>query len=235
MNKRERHLAHGLVAAMATLCAQGAVAGPKHSVAELFTSQGCSSCPPADALAGRLSAQADVLVLSFHVNYWDQLGWKDLFSSQASTDRQYAYARSLGERSVFTPQLVINGTRSVVGSQEGAVQRAIAAFDHERFPVEANLSKQPDGTFQLTLEGPAMRGDVWEIRYVRYARTQIRDGENVGRSLETFNNVTRIQRLGAFTPGTLKLQALVGGDDGLAVLVQAPNAGRILGAVAVGP
>ena len=171
-------------------------------------------------------------MLSFHVNYWDELGWKDSFSSQASTDRQYAYARSLGERSVFTPQLIVNGTRSVVGSQEGAVQHAVAASEQEPLPAQADLTKQPDGTFKLMLTGPAVRGDVWEVRYVRHALTRIGGGENGGRSLETFNNVTRIRRLGPFAPGTLNLEPLTGADDGLAVLVQPPNFGRILGAVA---
>jgi hypothetical protein len=218
---------------MATLCAHAAFASPQRSVVELFTSEGCSSCPPADALAGRLAGKGAVIVLSFHVNYWDDQGWKDSFSSQASTDRQYAYVRSLSERSVFTPQLIVNGTRSVVGSQEGAVQHALARSNTERFPVQAELARQPDGTFQLTLTGEPVRGDVWEVRYVHHAITHIRGGENGGRSLETFNNVTRIQRLGAYAPGTLKLQALTGVDDGLAILVQAPEAGRILGAAAL--
>jgi hypothetical protein len=229
MSKTARRVSRVLITTIATLCAHAAVAGPKHSVVELYTSQGCSSCPPADAIAGRLTTDADVLVLSFHVNYWDELGWKDSFSSQASTDRQYAYARSLGERSVFTPQLIVNGTRSVVGSQEGAVQHALTASEQERFPVQANLEKQADGSFQLMLAGPALRGDVWEVRYVRHALTRIGGGENGGRSLETFNNVTRIRRLGAFNPGTLKLDTLTGADDGIAVLVQAPESGKILG------
>ncbi len=232
MRSRGRFPRLSMAIATATLWAGAAAAGPQHSVAELFTSQGCSSGPPADALAGRLSTNSSVLVLSFHVNYWDDLGWKDPFSSRESTERQYAYAHALGEGSVFTPQLVVNGALSVVGSQEGAVRQALAGASRASLPVQADLEKQPDGRFKLVLAGPQLRADVWEVRYVRHAVTRIGGGENGGRSLETFNNVTSIKRLGGFTPGTLELQALQGGADGLAILVQAPDAGRILGAVA---
>lgn len=207
--------------------------GPQRSVVELFTSQGCSSCPPADAIVGRLSADPHVLVLSYHVTYWDDLGWKDSFSSSASTDRQYAYARALGERSVFTPQLVVNGTQSVVGSQENAVRSAVVAAGQRAFPIQASLAKQADGSYEVAFTGPTLPGDVWEVRYVRHSVTSIRAGENRGRSIETFNNVTRIQRLGPFRAGTLKIQALKQPEDGLAVFVQSPNAGPILGAVAL--
>jgi hypothetical protein len=198
---------------------------------ELFTSQGCSSCPPADALVGRFTSNPDVLALSFHVDYWNDLGWVDTFASKASTDRQYAYAHALGERSVFTPQLVVNGMQSLVGSQDGAVQHAVDAVK-DAFPVQADLSRQPDGSFTVNLAGPAVRADVWEVRYVRKAVTQIRRGENGGRTLETFNNVTQIRRLGAFAPGTLKLPPLKSPEDGVAVVVQGFGAGRVLGAAA---
>jgi len=220
-----------IMAAVAVLCTQAVAARPPRVVMELFTSQGCSSCPPADALVGRLSASPDVLALSFHVDYWDDLGWPDTFASKASTERQYAYARTLGERSVFTPQLIVNGSRSLVGSQDAAVQHAVESAQ-DAFPVRADLSRQADGAFMLNLAGPSVRADVWEIRYVRKAVTQIRRGENGGRTLETFNNVTQIHRLGTFAPGTLKLSPLKSPEDGLAVVVQAPGAGRVLGAAA---
>jgi hypothetical protein len=169
-------------------------------------------------------------VLSFHVNYWDDLGWKDPFSSATSTDRQYAYARSLGERSVFTPQLVVNGTLSLVGSQESAVQRAVAAASQADFPIHTELSPRADGSFTLTLEGPQVPGDLWEVRYVHHAVTRVRGGENGGRELETFNNVTQLRRIGRFSAGTLQLTPLQGSEDGIAVFVQATGTGRMLGA-----
>jgi hypothetical protein len=218
-----------------SVCAQGATGAMPQAVVELFTSQGCSSCPPADAVAGRLLANPQVLVLSFHVNYWDDLGWKDPFSSASSTDRQYAYARALGERSVFTPQLIVNGTQSLVGSQESAVQRVVAGANKTDFPIRAELAAQPDGSFSLTLAGPEMPGELWEVRYVHHSVTSIRGGENDGRELETFNNVTRIRHIGRFRAGTFKLASLRDPEDGIAVFVQAPAAGRILGAASYPP
>jgi hypothetical protein len=209
-----------------------AVAGVQRSVVELYTSQGCSSCPPADAVVGRLSSDPDVLVLSFHVTYWDQLGWKDRYSSPASTDRQYAYAKTLRERSVFTPQLIVNGSQSLVGSQEDAVREAVAAANRTGFSVHANLSEQTDGHISLTLAGPPVAADLWEVRYVRRSSTLIRAGENGGRTLQTYNDVTQVRRIGPYQAGTLNLAPLRKPDDGIAVLVQAPGSGRILGAAA---
>jgi hypothetical protein len=207
-------------------------AGNARAVAELFTSQGCSSCPPADAIAGRLLADPSVLVLSFHVNYWDDLGWKDSFSSQLSTDRQNDYARSLGVRSVFTPQLVINGSLSLIGSREDAIQRALSDTHRAAFPAQAEITAQPDGSFVLNLTGAAAGAKVWEVRYVRHSVTQIRAGENQGRALETYNNVTHFSSLGNFAPGSRNLPALVAPDDGIAVIIQARGTGRIFGATA---
>jgi len=218
------------VALIVGMSTRGAVAAQTRTVIELFTSQGCSSCPPADAVVGRLSNNPAVLVLSFHVNYWDSLGWKDPFSSVLGTDRQYAYARALNERSVFTPQVIVNGMQSLVGSQEGKVQMAVAAAGQTSFPVQAKLSEQMDGRFSLTLTGTAVSADLWEVRYVRHSSTPVRSGDNGGRTLETFNDVTQLRRIGAFRPGTFTLEALKKPDDGIAVFVQDPGAGRIWGA-----
>lgn len=229
---RRRSAALWASVAMFFWCAQAAMAATPRVVVELFTSLGCSSCPPADALVGSLSTDSAVLALSFHVNYWDNLGFPDPFSSKDSTDRQYAYAQAFRERSVFTPQLVINGTQSLVGSQAPAVQHAVEAANQTSFPVQASLTKQDNGGFALSLAGSANNADVWELRYVRKAVTQVRAGENGGRTLETYNNVTHIRRLGSFKPGTTSLPPLKSPDDGLAIVVQAPGTGRVLGAVA---
>ena len=223
-----------LVAAVLLLCAQTATATPPRVVAELFTSLGCSSCPPADALAGRLSTNSAVLVLSYHVTYWDGPGFADPFASRASTDRQYAYQRTLGERTVFTPQLVVNGAQSLVGSRDVDVQHALtaAATPTAAFPVQTDLTRQPDGSFSLTLSGPEIKADVWELRYIRHSTTRVHGGENGGHTLDTYNNVTHIRRLDSFKPGTLTLPPLKSPEDGLAIVVQSPGPGKVLGAAA---
>jgi hypothetical protein len=228
----ERIASRCLILVAALLCAQGVRAAEAvRSVAELFTSQGCSSCPPADAVAGRLRTNPAVIVLSFHVNYWDGPQWRDPYSSQASTDRQYAYGRAMGERSVFTPELVVNGTQSFVGSQEGAIQRAITA-SNPAWPVKVQLSPQPDGGLALSLQGPALSAELWAADYVQHTVTRIRGGENGGRTLDTYNDVVSLHRLGTFSPGTLRLAAPKPPVNGVAVLVQAPGPGKILGAAA---
>jgi hypothetical protein len=221
----------GLLAGLGIIGEAGASAASPRAVVELYTSQGCSSCPPADALAGRLRADPAVLVLSFHVDYWDDQGWKDSFSSPVSTARQYGYARATHQASVFTPQMILNGGQSLVGSSETAVLRAIATAETSELPVRAELSEQPGGTLALNLTGPELTGDVWEVRYVRSAITRIGAGENGGRTLETYNNVTHLEHLGLYKPGTQVLGALRPPADGIAILVQARSLGRMLGAV----
>jgi hypothetical protein len=232
---RARFLAGLMTGVMISAHAAGVDTAPaetERAVVELFTSQGCSSCPPADAIAGRLQADPSVVVLSFHVNYWDDLGWKDPFSSQPSTDRQKEYAGSLGVRSVFTPQLVVNGSLSLVGSREDALQRALADTRRAAFPAQAEITAQPDGSLVLNLTGAAAGAKVWEVRYVRHSVTQIRAGENKGRALDTYNDVTHIGSLGNFAPGALTLPPLKAPDDGIAVIIQARGMGRIFGATA---
>src|SRR5271170_1729067 len=134
-----------LATAMILLGGHAYAADTGHPVVlELFTSQSCSSCPPADALLKKLSASdPDVLPLSFHVHYWDYLSWKDTYSSPIYTDRQKAYAQALGQNGVFTPQLIVNGTASVVGSNENDVERTITAA--RRTPSAVNVSLKPAG------------------------------------------------------------------------------------------
>ncbi len=123
-----KYLIWALTPLLALLGLAGAQAEPRAPVVlELFTSQGCDSCPPADAYLGELSGRADLVALAFHVDYWDHIGWKDPYSMAAATKRQEAYRRSLGERIIYTPQLVIQGAAHEVGSDRGGVARAIDA------------------------------------------------------------------------------------------------------------
>ena len=117
-----------IAAALASSIAPAARAAPKSVVLELFTSQGCSSCPPADALLGQLARRSDVIALAWHVDYWDHLGWRDRFASPTATDRQRTYARQLGS-DVFTPALVVDGQTIVVGSDRAAIEAAHSRVD----------------------------------------------------------------------------------------------------------
>lgn len=217
-----------------SLLASPALAG-RSVVVELYTSQGCSSCPPADALLVELAADPSLLALSFHVHYWDYLGWKDPFSLSASTDRQRAYASILRERT-YTPQMVIDGVYSVVGSNRSKVHSAIARAQGVMRTIPVTLT--PDETNRaLDIHIPAVSGDygrvdVWEIRFKPRAVTPVAAGENKGRTIENANNVTAIHHLGFWQQKEwrhrLDLNAVSG--DGIAVLLQDGQKGLILGA-----
>ena len=205
-------------------------------VLELFTSQSCSSCPPADALLKQLSASdPDLLPLSFHVHYWDYLSWKDTYSSPVYTDRQSAYARALGQNGVFTPQLIVNGTTSAIGSNEGDVERAIS--DARRTPPAVSVSLKPAGhqliaSIATSSRSTApMQADIWEVQFDRYAKTHVAAGENGGRTLESINNVTSITSLGTWrSDGSKTIPLDMPASGSVVVIVQTPQQGPILGA-----
>ena len=176
-----------------TLPAQEGVA-----VIELFTSQGCSSCPSADRLLSQLIDQAEtnelpVYGLSFHVDYWNRLGWKDPYSAKAYTERQYAYARKIEKSSVYTPQMVVNGQEEFVGSNswaaEKAIKRASSTADGVTFTVE-NITEK-DGELQITYQSTGGAQQRVNIALVeRGIETYVKRGENSGRTLK-HDNVVR--------------------------------------------
>lgn len=207
-----------------------AAAAPAPVVVELFTSQGCSSCPPADDVLAELAKRGDVLALAFHVDYWDRLGWKDPFSSPDATARQRAYARSLGKGNVYTPQMMIAGQRDVIGSERDNVLRAIAAAP--RPAVALSLARAKDGV-ALNVGQGAGEARLWLVRFDPRRETQVRAGENAGRKLVNVNIVRRVETLGAWRGEAQSLSVPVSADDmGLAVLLQAAD-GRILGAASM--
>ncbi len=208
-------------------------------VVELFTSQGCSSCPPADALLGELAEREDVIALSCHVDYWNYIGWEDPFSSPQMTERQRAYARHRGERTVFTPQMLIDGQHSVVGSRRGEVQRRIedAMMDPQpRVPVRIEDS----GAVAIgALEQSGGRSaTVWYVAFDRKHETDISRGENAGRRIAYHGVVREWTRLAAWSGESLELQidladARKRGRGGVAVIVQQDGVGPVLGAAQV--
>lgn len=210
-------------AALALTPAQ-ALAEVRH-VVELFTSQGCSSCPPADRLLRTLAQRPDVLALGFHVDYWDRLGWTDTLGSAQNTARQRSYAQTRGDGQVYTPQAVVNGKGHAVGSNAGSIDAMIGA------DLGLDVAIAAAGTVRVGHgSGTAT---VWRVDYTRTAVVPITRGENRGSTVTYVNAVRGMTRLGAWT-GAAATYALgscgaAPGADACAVIVQA-GAGRILGA-----
>jgi hypothetical protein len=209
------------------------------AVVELFTSQGCAQCPPADALLTSLAERDDVVALAYHVDYWDYIGWEDTFADPAFSDRQRGYAKSWGSTSVFTPQMVVNGAEGVVGSRRDEVHDAIASA---QLPLNLGLSLYGD---MLKVTIPADSGltnaNVWLVRYLDRADVEIDSGENAGKSMVYTQVVTDRQMLGMWEADTgaqiklplAELQGSHGDAGGLAILVQQERngmPGQILGA-----
>ena len=203
-------------------------------VIELFTSQGCSSCPPADALLRELARDpAEYLALGFHVTYWNELGWRDPFSLPAATQRQRGYQRISGVGSVYTPQMVIDGTADVIGSDRAGVARARAAAAAAMRAGPALTVAQEAGQLSIGVGAGMGQGRLWLVGYDPRRRTAIGRGENAGQ-VETEANVVRaIDDLGAWTGDALALHVRMPAGAQAAVLLQAPD-GAIIGA-AVAP
>ncbi|HEX3411480.1 MAG TPA: DUF1223 domain-containing protein [Stellaceae bacterium] len=198
-------------------------------VVELFTSQGCSSCPPADALLGELERRDDVIAFGFHISYWDRLAWKDPFSSQSSTDRQRAYARLFELGQVYTPQMVVDGAREMVGSDRAGV---LAALHDARPETVAAVTFAADRR-SVTIGAGDGRGSVLLVRFALERTTRVAGGENARRTLQDANAVESLVSLGSWDRSPLRfaIEPPAAGE-GIAVLVQAAD-GRMLGAAAL--
>jgi hypothetical protein len=197
-------------------------------VVELFTSQACSSCPPADALLGELARRGDVIALGFHVSYWDGPGWKDPFSSASSTDRQRTYARLLDLRQVYTPQMVVDGVREMVGSKR---EQILAALREVHPDAIAPVSLAADYR-SVTVGAGRGQGEVLLVRFAQSRTTQVAGGENAHRTLNDANAVEKLTSLGSWSGSAISFSIDPPKDgEGIAVLVQA-SGGRMLGAAA---
>ncbi len=230
-----------LVAALAVAPVEAAEirSNPK-AVVELFTSQGCSSCPKADAKFAELGARQDVIALAWHVDYWDYIGWPDTFGTAENSERQRAYAESWDSSRIYTPQLIVNGRKGVVGSRDKEVDAALG---------EAALAL----TVQLELKGDMLKVSVgpqtgggsamvWLVTYKDKAAVTIERGENAGKTIDYTQIVTGKQLLGVWegAEGTmLKLplsELSANGSNGAVILVQSDKAGLpgpILGAASI--
>jgi hypothetical protein len=205
-------------------------------VVELFTSQGCSSCPPADAFLGELAQRKDVIALAYHVDYWDYIGWKDRYASPAWTDRQKAYAGALELRTLYTPQMVIDGRVDAVGSDRSNVSYLIdraAALPKLELTLDSSGSRHVLHLPEARFSKPAT---VWLVIYDPEQRTQVNRGENAGSTLSEYNIVRDLRKLaswdGKATTIDLNLAAM-GKGQACAVLVQGADQGPILAALQV--
>lgn len=205
-------------------------------VVELYTSQGCSSCPPADALLTELASDPRVIALSMHVDYWDYLGWKDRFAHAAFTDRQKAYARAAGDRMIYTPQMVVGGIDRIVGNDPGAVAATIRA--HEGVPRTVRLTLMRVGdriVIRAVAVPPSERS--YRVQLVRYrdkATVKIEKGENAGHEVTYSNVVTAWEHLADWrATGPFELSAPAAGPDGAAVIIQADGPAEIIAAAAL--
>ena len=210
-------------------------AGPL--VVELFTSQGCSSCPPADRQLGLLAARADIVALSFHVNYWDRLGWKDPFASEITTARQHGYARTQSQPNVYTPQMMVNGVVHSPGHSQANLTRLLAAGAKAN-PLRLSPVFSPASDNGVTLALPALAGasddhDIWLVTYDRTHNTRVLRGENRGETIVNRNVVRSLERLATWR-GAAQSWTLTPGQvpaaRSVAVLVQRRDFGPIVGA-----
>jgi hypothetical protein len=206
-----------------------AQAAERPVVVELFTSQGCSSCPPANAYLNEMVRdRRDVLALGFHVTYWDRLGWKDPFSLEAATERQGHYGQRFGDGS-YTPEIVVDGLSSHVGSDRGEVGSAIEQAKRQS-QTAATVDLKNDGK-QLTIEVGSGNGSgrVLLIGFDHGHQTVIRRGENGGRTFQESNVVRSIRSVGNWNGAPLHVTETLPEGQDAAVILEAPD-GRIVGA-----
>lgn len=223
----------GILVAIWLAIGSGAAAGERAVVVELFTSQGCSACPPADALLGELAQRDDVIAMALHVDYWDYIGWKDVFADPSNTERQRAYSRAANLRSIYTPQMIVQGQDHVIGYKPMALADAIQA--QKEIPDAAEIDITRDGNrirVQVTADTPFGTQAVVQLAQIQpKATVTIRAGENRGRTLDYHNIVSSLTEIGRWDgSGRFEKTLRVDADRDVVVIVQAPSAGPILAA-----
>lgn len=238
----------GLLFVSLTLTSPSAAAPPAHKavVVELFTSEGCSSCPPADELLRKLAenpaaAGVEVIPLGFHVDYWNHLGWKDRFSDAAYSKRQEEYARRFRLDGPYTPQMVIDGSSELVGNNQSGVSRAIAAAAAQPQPAEVQLALSGADKLAIKISAPqSAAGDVWLAVTENNLSNHVSAGENNGHTLRHAAVVHEFRKIGALQNGSFASEVPLAlqkewkrGDLQFAVFVQQAGEGPVLGAAAI--
>ena len=220
-----------MVGAFASLAAGAAHAEGVRNVLELFTSQGCSSCPPADRILRDLARDPNTLALSFPVDYWDYIGWKDTFATPTYTARQKAYAMATGKGQVYTPQMIVNGLADVVGSDIDAIEQAERDTNKRDGVLSVPLAVTERGdkihiSIGATATPPSRPAGVYLLAYASSRTVTVQRGENAGSTLTYANVVRAMNKIGDWSGGALDLEADVSqahldGADSYAVILQA--------------
>lgn len=204
-------------------------------VVELFTSQGCSSCPPAERLLRDIAGKDDVIALSLHVDYWDYIGWKDPFGDPSHAERQRAYAQVQGQRTVYTPQMVVQGQAGIVGAKPKKLAKLIADYQKRAPKVALELDRVDTSHVRLTAKPhdmPAGPVTLYILRYTPLHETAVSRGENAGKTLMSINVVSGLQKLTEWDGNAaLDLKIKASGDKPVVVLAHQGVIGGILGAV----
>jgi hypothetical protein len=235
-----RHFVSALFGASLAVAGMAQAEGTKGAkpgvVVELYTSQGCSSCPPADEFFSALAADPQVIALSLHVDYWDYIGWKDEFGNPKFTERQKAYAREAGSRMIYTPQMIVGGLDSVEGNQPHEIEAMI----RKHMAVARDVSLQAvrrDEILVIRAEAGRPFDAPVRVQLVRYhpeATVDIHRGENAGRTVTYHNIVTSWQAIGEWTgEAPLEIEAEVPGKDPAVVILQEQGPSFILAAARV--
>ncbi len=212
--------------AMATAVPAYADEARPEAVIELFTSQGCYSCPPADTALEQLIQEGDTLALAFHVDYWNYLGWVDTLSSHENTERQYGYARTMQRSGVYTPQAVVNGRAEMVGSRLGSIKSSVSTLKDEgkglTVPIDVAMK---NGKMEISIGAGTGKADVVVAYFKRQESVKITRGENAGKTISYWNSVTKLSTVGMWdgsaTVVTLPMSVLESSkSDGCAILLQ---------------
>ncbi len=222
-----------LAAGLLSLLPMTATGQDRPVVVELFTSQGCSSCPPADAYLHKLAKRDDVIALAMHVDYWDYIGWKDIFASPELTERQRTYARVGQRRMVYTPQMIINGQDHVVGNRPRDVEDLIKQHSKADKLINLKAKRSGDKVMIQAVAEEALSGPVTIqlLRYKPQETVQIKRGENAGRSLSYANIVTDITELRNWNGRkALDISAKMLGNERGVILVQGSGQGAVMAA-----
>jgi len=240
-------LKHGPLTFGLSLCVFGALAAVSaqaqeqlKGVVELFTSQGCASCPPADEALRKLIQKGDVVGLSYHVDYWNYLGWADSLASKENTERQYGYARALGRNNVYTPQAVVNGRDHVKGADMQAIYSRLDAFKQAGEGLSVPVKTQHVGDeIAIDIGEGKGKADVVVAYFKREQIVDVQKGDNQGKKISYWHSVYDVQTVGMWDGKsmTVKLPASImskSKDGGCAVLLQTTdgqgNPAAIIGA-----